>query len=145
MLELIDESQIPSNYGCGTGKSLAESASGGGSESGAKSKMVVLNELLPLTKRQPEKSHNFELEDGKELTLTVYTRCKTGATASLFRAGNETPVTEINFAGEKEDEPYSRTIGAIVGPGSFTVKLKGKNEAGVFLVLGTTSASDESG
>mmetsp|Transcript_16115 Transcript_16115/g.29206 ORF Transcript_16115/g.29206 Transcript_16115/m.29206 type:complete len:620 (+) Transcript_16115:194-2053(+) len=145
MLELIDESQIPSNYGCGTGPSLAESASGGGSDSGAKSKMVVLNELLPLTKRQPEKSHNFELEDGKELTLALYTRCKTGATASLFRAGNETPVTEIDITGDKEDEPYSRTIGAIVGPGSFTVKLKGKNEAGVFLVLGTTSASDESG
>ncbi|KAL7543248.1 hypothetical protein ACHAXR_012547 [Thalassiosira sp. AJA248-18] len=147
MDELIGNSQIPSCYG-GMGPSLAEAASGaaGASPAGTRSKMVVLNQLLSLSKKNSEKSYNFELEDAKQLTLTIYTRCKAGATAALFRADTETLVTEIDIVGEKE-EPYSRTLGAIVGPGSFTVKIKAKSEPGSFLVLGTVfcSGKDEPG
>lgn len=137
MVELIDESQISSDCG-GMGPSLAEAAS---SEAG--SKMVVLNKLIPLTKKTAEKSVNFELTDEKQVTLAIYTRCKEGAVASLNRnsASNETRVIEIDIVGERDDEPYSRTIGGISGPGSFTVRLKGKYKPGIFLLLGTTTST----
>jgi len=141
MNELIDKSQIPSNYG-GDGPSLAEAAAGGSTgPSGSRSKMVVLNELLTLTKKKSEMSHDFELEAGQQMTLSVYTRCKTGASAELLRSDGGSMMTKIDFVGDEEDEPYSRTIGAVVGPGSFTVKLKLMSEPGVFLVLGTTGAN----
>ena len=138
MKELIDISQIPSDYG-GNGPSLAEAAaSGGSSEPGKTIEMVVINELISLTKKQAEKSHTFVLADGKRLMLTVYTKCKTGATATLSRADSGTLVTEIDIVGENENEPYSRKIGgAIEGPGTFTVKLKASAAVpGVFLLLG---------
>jgi len=141
MVELIDESQISSDCG-GTGPTLAEAAS---SEAG--SKRVVLNKLMRLTKKSPEYSYNFELLDDKQITLTIYTRCKEGATAGLHRrtttgaTETETRVTEIDIVGEQDDVPYSRTIGGIVGPGNFTVRLKGKTQHGVFLLLGTTNSS----
>lgn len=140
MEELIDNKQIPSCYG-GDGPSLAEAASGSsgaGSSSGARSKMVVLNQLLTVAKKNAEKSYTFELEDEKEVTLTVYTRRKTGATVALFQTDTETLVTEIDIVGDEDDVPYSRTVGAIKGPGSFAVKLKAKSEPGAFLLLGTT-------
>jgi hypothetical protein len=146
MHEIIDNSQIPSCYG-GDGPSLAQAASGAGKQSstGARSKMVVLNHLMTLTKKKSEQSYNFDLEDDKQLTLTLYTRCKAGAHVALFREGAtgvDTLVTEIDVAGDKDEEPYSRTIGGIEGPGSFKVKIKGKAVTGSqhFLVLGTTSA-----
>lgn len=141
MLDLIDNSQIPSCYG-GTGLSLAEAAAGSGSDSpDARSKMVVINELLNIQKKNSEKTHSFELDNTKPLTLTIWTRCKAGATAGLFKKSgdNETLVTEIDISGENKDEPYSRTLGAIVGPGSFTVKIKSKADPGAFLLLGSTS------
>ena len=144
MEELIDNSQIPSDYG-GTGGSLAAAAAGGSSpdSSGAACKMVVLNHLLNLGKgKQAEKSYTFELEDSRQFTLTVWTRCKAGASAALFRGeGEGTKVSEVNIVGDKDDTPYQRTVGAIKGPGKFTIKLKAKSDPGVFLVLGTTSAS----
>lgn len=134
MGELIDESQIASDCG-GMGPSLAEAAS---SEAG--SKLVVLNKLLPLTKKTPENSHSFELTDAKQITLTIYTRCKEGAMAGLYRTttGPETRLAEVDVVGEKDDVPYSQTIGEITGPGNFTIRLKGKSQPGVFLLLGTT-------
>jgi len=144
MQELIDKNQIPSDYG-GTGPSLATAASGGAflddSGRGGNNAMVVLNQLLSTTKRQMEKSHDFELDEGKELMLKVYTRCKSGATVVLSRGGGE-KVTEVDVIGDTDDEPYSTTIETIKGPGSFTVKVKARLEPGVFLVLGTTLASN---
>jgi hypothetical protein len=138
MVELIDESQISSDCG-GTGPTLAEAAS---SEAG--SKRVVLNKLMRLTKKSPEYSYNFELLDDKQITLTIYTRCKEGATACLYcsttTGATETRVTEIDIVGEQDDVPYSRTIGGIVGPGNFTVRLKGKSQQGVFLLMGTINS-----
>lgn len=140
MVELIDESQISSDCG-GTGPTLAEAAS---SEAG--SKRVVLNKLMRLTKKSPEYSYNFELLDDKQITLTIYTRCKEGATACLYcstttrATETETRVTEIDIVGEQDDVPYSRTIGGIVGPGNFTVRLKGNSQHGVFLLLGTINS-----
>jgi len=140
MNELIDNSQIALDYG-GTGKSLAEAAAGGSSDTtGSRYKMVVLNQLLPLTKKRPANGYDFELEDSKQMTLTVYTRCKTGATATVIRNDNASLVSEISITGDKEDMPYSRTICALQGPGSFTLELEAKDQGGVFLLLGTTSA-----
>ena len=139
MVELIDESQISSDCG-GMGPSLAKAAS---SEAG--SKMVVLNKLLPLTKKTLENSYSFELTDARQVTLTIHTRCKEGAVAGLYISsatmGNETQMTEVDIVGEKDDVPYSRTIGVISEPGNFTVRLKGKSQPGVFLLLGTTTSS----
>ena len=133
MVDLIEESQISSDCG-GMGPSLAEAAS---SEAG--SRMVVLNKLIHLTKKSPDNSYSFELTDAKQITLTIYTRCKDGAMAGLYR--NETRVTELDVVGEDNDNdvPYSRTIGGIAGPGNFTVRMKGK-QPGVFLLLGTTTS-----
>ena len=140
MRELIDEKQIPSCYG-GDGPSLAEAASGAGSEApGAeKAKMVVLNQLIVLPKKNATKCHAFELEDGKQVTLTVYSRCKAGFYAGVFRS-DESLVSEIDAQGGEEDEPYSTTLGAVEGPGSFVVKVKSKSDPGSFLVLGSASA-----
>ena len=140
MRELIDEKQIPSCYG-GGGPSLAEAASGAGSEGpGAeKAKMVVLNQLIALSKKNATKCHAFELEDGKQVTLTVYSRCKAGFYAGVFRS-DESLVSEIDAQGGEEDEPYSRTLGVIEGPGSFVVKVKSKCDPGSFLVLGSASS-----
>ena len=132
MEELIDESQISSDCG-GTGPSLAEAAS---SEAG--SKIVVLNKLIHLTKRTPDNSYYFELTDAKQITLTIFTRCKEVVNVALCCVStsieNET-LAEVD--GHEDDVPFARTIGDVSGPGSFTVRLKGK-QPGVFLLLGTT-------
>ena len=138
MNELIDNSQIASDYG-GTGPSLAEAAAGS-SDCASRNKMVVLNQLLPLTKKRPANGYDFEIEDSKQMTLTVYTRCMTGATATVIRNDNASLVSEISITGEKEDTPYSRTICALQGPGSFTLELEAKDQPGVFLLLGTVVA-----
>ena len=44
---------------------------------------------------------------------------------------------EVDIIGQEDNVPFARTIGDISGPGSFTVRLKGK-QPGVFLLLGTT-------
>ena len=144
MRELIDISQIPSCYG-GTGPSLAEAAAGLGPEAGTASGMVVLNELLSLTKRTPEKSHAFELKEHKRAMLVVYTRCKEGASATVTRDDDGSTLMTADIVGETEGEPYSRKIGVIDGPGSFTVALKA-NTAGscVFLLLGIDHTNDMS-
>lgn len=135
MGEMIDSSQIPTEYK-GNGTSLAEAAASGGES------MVVLNHLMSLTKKQSERSHDFELIDEKQVTLTIYTRCKEGATATVSRAGTSSQVTSI--VGFKENIPYSTTIGMITGPGFFTVKLKANSEVGMFLLLGTTGMAQRS-
>ena len=142
MNELIDNSQIPSDYG-GAGPSLAESASGVSSENpGKRNKMVAISHLLSLSKKQTEKEYNFELESGKRMTLNVYTRCKTGCAATLYRGGASVVMTEVDVVGNTDDEPYHRTIGALEGPGCFTVKLKSNSLPGNYLILGTASSSN---
>ena len=140
MRELIDESQIPSCYG-GTGPSLVEAASG--SKAGdTKNKMVVLNQLVPLTKKKPENEFSFDVNDSKPMTLTSYTRCKEGATATLLRINDtDNVLSKIDVVGDKDDgRPYNRTIGTLIGPGTFQVKLKAKSDPGPFLILGSVSA-----
>ena len=139
MGEMIDASQIPSDYN-GEGLSLAEAAASPvGGESSSAGCLVVLNKLMNLSKKTPEQSHDFELKDEKQVTLTLYSRCKEGAKATLCRAGTGDQVTSID--GVNDSEPYSRTIGTIKGPGSFSVRLKANSsDPGEFLVLGTTSA-----
>lgn len=130
--EMIDKSQIPLEYN-GTGSSLAEAAASGGES------MVVLNQLMNLTKKQPENNHDFTLIDEKEVTLTVYTRCKEGAIATVSRTCTSSSPSQVtSIIGSNDYEPYSVLIGTIMGPGSFSVKLKANSEqTGVFLLLGT--------
>jgi hypothetical protein len=131
--EMIDKSQIPLEYN-GTGSSLAEAAASGGES------LVVLNQLMNLTKKQPEIIHDFDLKDDKEVTLTVYTRCKEGAIVTVSRTGtsSSTPSQVTSIVGSKDSEPYSVPIGTIMGPGSYTVKLKANSEqVGVFLLIGS--------
>lgn len=147
MRELIDNSQIPSDYG-GTGPSLAEAASGvsaaGSStnhhasapQSVNSSKVVVLNKVMYLKNHQ-EKSKKFEVKENQTMTVTIYTRCKKGAKASIFREGSDCPVLEKDLVGQEEDEPYSVCIGDVKGLGNFEVRLKSVQGPGTFLILGT--------
>ena len=141
MRDLIDNSQIPSDY-CGTGPSLAQAASGvvsattrSASNPQDRNKVVVLNKVMHLKNRQ-EKSKDFNLEEGQTMTVTIYTRCKNGAKASIIREGSESPMIEKDVVGEEEDEPYSMVLGEVKGPGNFEVRLKSISGPGVFLTLG---------
>jgi hypothetical protein len=136
MRDLIDDSQIPSDYG-GTGPSLAQAASG---VSAAKpqdsSKVVVLNKVMHLRGNNQEKSKNFDLKEGQTMTVTMYTRCKNGANAAIIREGSDSPILEKDVVGEEEDKPYSTVLGDVKGPGNFEVRLKSISGPGIFLILG---------
>jgi len=148
MQDLIDNSQIPSDYG-GTGPSLAQAAAGvsaaaaaAGSTTGSapkpqdSSKVVALNKVLHLKNHQ-EKSKDFELKEGQTMAVTIYTRCKNGATATIIREGSDSPMIEKDVVGEEEeDTPYSMVLGEVRGPGKFEVRLKSISGPGVFLILG---------
>ena len=142
MRDLIDDSQIPSDYG-GTGPSLAQAAAGvsattgsnGASKPQDSSKVVVLNKVLHLNKHQ-EKRKDFELKEGETMTVTIYTRCKTGATAAIVCEGSESPMIEKDVVGKDDDTPYSMVLGEVRGPGKFDVRLKSISSPGVFLILG---------
>ncbi|KAK1745950.1 CRAL/TRIO domain-containing protein [Skeletonema marinoi] len=141
MRDLIDNSQIPSDYG-GTGPSLAQAASGvvsatprSASNPQDRNKVVVLNKVMHLKNRQ-EKSKDFTLEECQTMTVTIYTRCKNGAKASIIREGSESPMIEKDVVGEEEDKPYSMVLGEVKGPGNFEVRLKSISGPGVFLTLG---------
>jgi hypothetical protein len=88
-------------------------------------------------KNHQEKSKKFEVKENQTMTLTIYTRCKNGAKASIFREGSDCPVLEKDVVGKEEDEPYSVCIGDVKGPGNFEVRLKSFEGPGTFLILGT--------
>ena len=140
MREMIDNSQIPSDYG-GTGPSLAQAAAGisAGSTDASNpqnsSKVVVLNKVLHLKSHQ-EKCKEFVLEQGQTMTLKVYSRCHSGVTAKIVREGSESPVIEKEVVGEEEGKPYIVVLGDVSGPGNFEVRLKSISDPGVFLILG---------
>ncbi|KAL3787254.1 hypothetical protein HJC23_004128 [Cyclotella cryptica] len=148
MNELIDQNQIPLDYG-GSGPALAASAAGVGRESSdngsvGSRKIVVLNHLIKLSKKQLQQKHQFTLEKGRHVTLKVYTRCSTSVDVTLYKGDSERVITDIDVVGDsdEEDQPYSRTIGACVGPGNFTIKLTG-TVPGIFLILGLMNANDD--
>ena len=68
--------------------------------------------------------------------------CKEGATATLLRINDtDNVLSKIDVVGDKDDgRPYNRTIGTLIGPGTFRVKLKAKSDPGPFLILGSVSA-----
>mmetsp|Transcript_26398 Transcript_26398/g.42921 ORF Transcript_26398/g.42921 Transcript_26398/m.42921 type:complete len:612 (-) Transcript_26398:1278-3113(-) len=143
MQDLIDNSQIPSDYG-GAGPSLAQAAAGvsaaNGSNGASKpqdssSKVVVLNKVMHLKKHQ-EKRKDFELKEGQTMAVTIYTRCTNGATAAIICEGSESPIIEKDVVGKDDDTPYSVVLGEVKGPGKFDVRLKSISGPGVFLILG---------
>ena len=143
MRDLIDNSQIPSDYD-GTGPSLAHAASGVSAAAGSTGtsrpqdrlhKVVVLNKVMHVPKKQ-EKSKTFDLKDGETMTVTIYTRCKNGANATITREGSDSPILEKDVAGEEEHKPYSVVLGDVKGPGNFVVRLKASGGPGNFLILG---------
>jgi hypothetical protein len=138
MNELIDETQIPSDYG-GSGHALAQSASGVGKACcvGEQRKVVVLNHLFQLTKKQKNQSHQFKVDEGQHMTLKLYTRCHAGVKVELLKGDSERALIAIEVVGgsEVEGEPYSRTIGTLAGSGRYTLKITGRIP-GSFLILG---------
>jgi len=138
MNELIDSSQIPSDYG-GIGPTLAKAAGGMSNvDSSRRTKVVNFNHLIQLSKKNPENECTFEIEAEKQLTITVYSRCKTGCTATVTRVGDSNIFFELDVVGDVEEEPYHRTIGAVKEPGSYRVKLKSLSTHGNYLVVGTS-------
>ena len=136
MNELIDKSQIPSDYG-GSGPALAESASGVGSNVGERRKVVAYNHLFQIVKKQKPQSHQFIVGDDQGLVLKVYSRCNAGAKIELYKGDSKNALITIDVIGDsgKEEEPYSRTIGTFIGPEKYTLKITG-TAPGSFLVLG---------
>lgn len=143
MQDLIDNSQIPTDYG-GTGPTLAQAAAGvraaatgstGDSKPQDSRQVVALNKVMHLKNHQ-EKSKDFELKEGQTMAVTIYTRCKNGATAAIIREGSESPMIQTDVVGEEEDTPYSVVIGEVKGPGNFALRLKSISGPGVFLILG---------
>lgn len=138
MNELIDNSQIPSDYG-GSGPALAKAASGVSKvDSRTRTKVVDFSHLIQLSKKNPENECIFEIEAEKQLTITVYSRCKTGCKATVSRVGDSKKFFELDVVGDVDEEPYHRTIGAVKEPGSYRVKLKSLSTHGNYLVVGTS-------
>lgn len=137
MQELIDNSQIPSDYG-GTGPSLVQAASasstGPSTLPQSSSNVVVLNKTVHV---KQEKRKQFEVKEGETMSLTIYSRCKNGVKAAIFREGSDSPLFEKDVVGKEEDKPYSVGLGDVKGPGNFEVRLKSIEEPGTFLILGT--------
>jgi hypothetical protein len=138
MQDLIDNSQIPSDYG-GTGPSLAQAASevsAGASKPQDSSKVVVLNKVIHLRGSNQEKNKKIDLKEGQTMTVTIYTRSKKGAKAAITREGSDSPILEKDVVGKEEDRPYSTVLGDVKGPGNFEVQLKSISGSGTFLILG---------
>jgi hypothetical protein len=148
MNELIDQTQIPLDYG-GSGPALASSAAGVPTDSSddgsvGSRKVVVLNHLIKLSKKHLHQKYQFTLEKGQHCTLKVYTRCSTRVNVTLCKGDPDRVITDIHVVRDtgEEEEPYSRTIGACSGPGNFTVKLTG-SVPGNFLILGLMNANND--
>lgn len=160
MNELIDETQIPADYG-GTGPSLDQAAAGARGEGGGGggddspsagsrpcSKLVVVNQLMTPSKKHKERTHDVNLDGESGVTFTVHTRSASGATAALFRGEKLVSQVEVvpgDDAGDARGDggcrPYSRTLGAVAGPGAYRVKIKGTGDGGTYLLIGTTTAA----
>lgn len=141
MNELIDETQIPSDYG-GSGPALTESAAGVGKSSSQRRDLVVLNHLFQVAKKQKPQSHQFTVSKGQNIVLKLYTRSKAGAKIEYHRKDSLEEIIEMDVIGDSEDDeqPYSKTIGTCNVPGDYSLKLTGKIP-GYFLILGITDAT----
>lgn len=136
--ELIDESQIPADYG-GLGPALADSSGSVGDEpQSGRRKVVVLNHLMTLTKKHMEKTREFTVEEGKCCTLKLYSRCSSGVHVELFKSDSDSAIVNMNVVGGEEEEPYSRTVGTCEGGEVYRLRLVGK-VPGSFLILGIMS------
>lgn len=135
MNELIDRTQIPSEYG-GLGPSLADSASGVRSNDSRQKQVVVYSHLFQLIKKQKPYSHQFTVDKGCQLVLSLYSRCGAEVKVELYKGKCEQALFVIDVIGDpsEQEQPYSRTIGTCSGPEEYTLKLIGK-VPGVFLVL----------
>ena len=146
MNELIDEAQIPADYG-GGGPSLAQAAAGAGCSASSQpcSKLVVVNQLMTPSRKHRERTHDVNLDISGGVTFTIHTRSRSGATAALFRG--ETLVSQVEVVpgddggDDKVERPYSRTLGAVTGPGAYRVKIKGTGDGGTYLLIGTTTTT----
>ena len=152
LLELIDASQIPLNYG-GKGPDLASVAEARisqplGDDGTARIKRMIVE---PITlKRKGTKEYCIHLDSGEVGHIKIFTRSATGATISLCQIDKSTSkvipgraLFEQTVLGEKvatNDDaanenpsnfrPVGTTIGSnLVGPASFMVKLQDLGEA----------------
>ena len=167
LLELIDASQIPLNYG-GKGPDLAtvaeEVSHKGGDDGTARIKRMIVEPIV--LKRKGTKEYCIHLDGGEVGHIKVFTRSATAATISLFRIDKCTSkvmpgrtLFEQTMLGEKLDtsgsandnptnwRPVGTTIGLnLVGPASFKVKLQDLGQAAAsgvacrqFVIVGEVS------
>jgi hypothetical protein len=144
--ELIDDSEIPSDYG-GSGPSI-ETSIGEVGTSGKKNTEQYEVKLLTLKKKGKKQHHTFHVDAGQVLSIRVYTRSASSAQFTL--RNKEKPhhfLFESSIAGKKEGDSFlshCTEVGKdIIGPGKFCLEAKALDDAskasvsrGHFLVVG---------
>lgn len=132
--ELIDESELPSDYG-GLAMSTSDAILREGRKGPIPRKQIV--ELMKITKRR-EVEFDFELASDETISLAIYTRSKSRTEFFLLNEqGEAVKRIDVEQAGEG---PYCvQFVEAIRGPGQFSVvgrHAEGSTSTEHFLVVG---------
>lgn len=169
LLELIDPTQIPKDYG-GGGPTLASIAEELSHQSGKETKTRIKKTIVePIQlKRKGTREIRVQLESGEAGHLNIYTRSATSAKVSLHRMDSSTRQsasirsmfeqtakgrsieTEDSVKGKQGNArfgPVKITIGQkLVGPAAFLIKLHDLGEnapsgvpSGQFVIVGEVS------
>lgn len=138
--ELIDEAELPSDYG-----GLAMPTSDAILREGRKGP-VPRRQIVELLKVRRENMFDFELQNDETISLEIYTRSKS-CTEFLLLNDEEEQVVVKEITVEQADEgPYCVQFAeAIMGPGQFSVvarHAKGYTSTEYFLVVGEVFAAD---
>ena len=121
--ERIDKSELLSDYG-GTGDSFAMALSKQNSGSTAKRQVV---KRFDITARTNDKV-DFELEGNERAHFKAYTKTTAGAEFEIFKGGSMMKKADIK--GSLDAKPFSVDLCIdLRGPGSFTIKSRGKSSS----------------
>lgn len=139
--ELIDESELPSDYG-GLAMSTSDAILREGRKGPVPLRQIV--ELMRVTKRR-EGTFEFELQRDELIALEIYTRSKSCTEFSLLNDQEEV-VKEITIEQADEGPFRVRFVQAIRGPGEFSVvgrHAQGSTSTEYFLVVGEVFPAED--
>jgi hypothetical protein len=141
LLELIDQSELPSDYG-GRALSTSEMILREGRTGKVPRYQIV--ELVNIRKRRTS-SFDFTLKHDERVAISVYTRSETCVDFTLFDA-NDVQIAEKRVKA-KEKLPFSVRFGEARGPGTYTMVAKTEEPASSqhFLVIGEVFEAQPSG
>lgn len=130
--ELIDESELPSDYG-GRGMSTSEAILREG-----RTGPVPLRQIVQLLKIRRENKFVFRVEADEEVSLEIYTRSKS-RTEFLLVDEKEQVVKQITVEQVGEGPYCTKFADSVRGPGEFTVvgrHAEGFTSTEYFLIVG---------